>query len=476
MKNIPTSRWIEIGTLVFLFVVLPVLLALPARAKPASDPGQAASFNPIPVLIKNINTSGNASPRYFTSMNGDVFFIAVDATHGEELWKTSGTETMTELVRDITADGEPSPMNLTVMNGELFFRATDASHRRGLWKTNGTFSGTAMVRDFIADYGDLNAVLVPVSNTLYFAANDGSNSGLWKSDGTLTGTELVKGFGFDYDYNHLYILAEMDGTLYFSYDLLGPERGLWKSDGTYTGTVLVRNFESAPHSSTLVKGTLFFASGGLWKSDGTYTGTVAVNAVSAITISNPSHLTEVNDQLFFIAYDPSYRWGLWKSDGTPTGTVLLRGDFLGGAGTEPKHLTNVSGTLFFQAGISDYGRELWKSDGTPEGTVMVRDIRTTPDRFIPGSSYPSNLTAANGKLFFAADDGVHGNELWTSDGTPEGTVMVADVYPGAIGSDPESLAYVNGILYFAATDVILGKELWKLWYPSSQTYLPVIFR
>jgi ELWxxDGT repeat protein len=35
-----------------------------------------------------------------------------------------------------------------------------------------------------------------------------------------------------------------------------------------------------------------------------------------------------------------------------------------------------------------------------------------------------------GKLFFTAGDGVHGRELWTSDGTEAGTVLVKDIKPG----------------------------------------------
>ncbi len=68
------------------------------------------------------------------------------------------------------------------------------------------------------------------------------------------------------------------------------------------------------------------------------------------------------------------------------------------------------------------GSELWKSDGTSAGTVLVCDIR-------PGASSasPSSLTDVNGTLYFQANDGTNGSELWKSDGTSAGTVLVRDI-------------------------------------------------
>jgi ELWxxDGT repeat protein len=70
-------------------------------------------------------------------------------------------------------------------------------------------------------------------------------------------------------------------------------------------------------------------------------------------------------------------------------------------------LTDVSGTLFFRADDGTTGRELWRSDGTAAGTVLVKDINPGP-----ASSSPNELTAVNGTLFFRADDGTTGVELW----------------------------------------------------------------
>src|SRR5690606_6077545 len=99
--------------------------------------------------------------------------------------------------------------------------------------------------------------------------------------------------------------------------------------------------------------------------------------------------------------------------------------------------------------------ELWKSDGTSIGTVLVKE-------FMKGkNSYPTNFTVSNGTLFISLNDDLHGRELWKSDGTAEGTVLVKDIWPGIESGGPFILADVSGTLFFRARDGVHGEELWK---------------
>ena len=113
---------------------------------------------------------------------------------------------------------------------------------------------------------------------------------------------------------------------------------------------------------------------------------------------------------------------------------------------------DTDGTLFFAAFDPKHGEELWKSDGTEAGTVLVKDINPGP-----ASSSPGGFANIGGTVFFSALDPLVGDELWKTDGTPEGTVLGADISPGpgsscssAGSSCPGRLINVNGTLFFFA--------------------------
>ena len=145
---------------------------------------------------------------------------------------------------------------------------------------------------------------------------------------------------------------------------------------------------------------------------------------------------------------------------------MVRNIRSGTASSSPWYLADVNGTLYFEADNGTAGRELWKSDGTSDGTVLVRDLRSGT-----ANAYLRNLTNVNGTLFFSAYVDTLGNELWKSDGTSEGTVLVRDLSSTTFGSQPWSLTNVNGTLFFTANDGSTGKELWKTDGTSAGTML-----
>ncbi|MBC7818956.1 MAG: hypothetical protein IAG10_18870, partial [Planctomycetaceae bacterium] len=176
--------------------------------------------------------------------------------------------------------------------------------------------------------------------------------------------------------------------------------------------------------------------------------------------SSPSNLINVHGTLFFNANDGSHGRELWKSDGTVAGTSLVKDIQAGSADgvvSGSRMAVAVGNSVFFVANDGVNGAELWKTDGTAAGTVLVADVNAGAS----GSS-PQQLTNVNGTLFFTADNGVNGRELWKSDGTAAGTVMVKDISTASTASsDPTELINVAGAVFFTATDGTQGRELWK---------------
>src|SRR5437867_11527659 len=103
-----------------------------------------------------------------------------------------------------------------------------------------------------------------------------------------------------------------------------------------------------------------------------------------------------------------------------------------------------------------------------EGPRLVKDI---DDRFFPASSSPSRVVESGGIGFFTADDGFNGRELWRTDGTRSGTMLIKDIAIGSTSSISQGPVDVNGIVYFTANDQSRGVELWRSDGTTAGTYL-----
>ena len=136
------------------------------------------------------------------------------------------------------------------------------------------------------------------------------------------------------------------------------------------------------------------------------------------------------------------------------GQVVLVKDINPGRNSSyPYELIEFQDRLYFRADDGENGSELWVSDGTAEGTQLIKDI--DPEN----SSYPRNFIEFNDRLYFSADDGENGEELWVTDGTTEGTSLIKDI-DLEYGSYPDSFIEFNDRLYFSAGDDENGRELW----------------
>ena len=127
--------------------------------------------------------------------------------------------------------------------------------------------------------------------------------------------------------------------------------------------------------------------------------------------------------------------------------------------------------IYFAADDGEHGIELWMTDGTEEGTELVKDINEGT-----GDSECQNFYIVGGRLLFTANSAA-GFELWQTDGTTAGTEMVKDIWPGASSAftdlvNNNQYFYVwNDVLYFNAKDGQVGWELWRSDGTDSGTFL-----
>ncbi len=181
--------------------------------------------------------------------------------------------------------------------------------------------------------------------------------------------------------------------------------------------------------------------------------------------SNPTFLTEVNGKVYFAANDGVNGRELWIYDGT-TNTARIRNiNVTAGAGSNPTFITELNGVLYFAANDNTgEGRELYYYDIAHNRHGYVRNHLLQTLRPGPAGSNPTDLKVQNGVLYFAANDGTAGRELYRYDPVADkdsGPVRVADINPGIGGSNPVFMADINGKVYFAANDGVSGRELWE---------------
>jgi len=446
-----------------------------------------------------------------------------------ELWRSDGTAAGTYMVADVASGASFNALQFPVfekVGNRVIYVADDGQNGQQLWSSDGTAANTVRLTNATQPANDSFQIATPVTtigSTAYVTISDGAGTtmrSVWQTDGTPAATRRVAGLpSFDQGEAGVALASGDAATVFFSiYDTVG--------------TASLYKYAPAANVSTLLKagmtifsgdefaygnGRLFFANvdpivgDEPWVSDGTAAGTQLIEDIYPQTSdrgSAPDEFVQFGGRLAFAADDGISGRELWISDGTSGGTALLADINPGAASSNPNNFFTANGALYFfatdatgvsrfmrMAGIGanvevlaalapqpssglDYacpqgnaaaigtqiffpandgqsGLELWTSDGTAAGTHLVADISAAI-----GDSYPCFLTVLGNHVFFSAV-GPAGNELWSTDGSTSGTVQVADIAPGPLSSDPASLMVFNGALYFAADDGVHGRELWK---------------
>ncbi|MFY2560193.1 ELWxxDGT repeat protein [Corallococcus terminator] len=384
----------------------------------------------------------------------------------------------------------------------MLFAAARSPYGKELWVSDGSREGTRVMKDIAVgpDSAYLGDVTILGRNLLflagdgpYFSGGIASDMALWKTDGTAAGTVRVKELltgeeygswavfpGFGFDDQALLVVNRSQG-----------QGELWATDGTPEGSHLLT--DSSGSANRVLFGSSSFELAGvryvtatqvgmprrrLWRTDFTPAGTSL--ALHGETPYGMQTFVPVGQYAYMFASDPTHGHELWRTDGTDTGTTLVKDIYPGPLNGIPNwqytgmpassSMARIDGTLYFTGVDQEENVELWKSDGTEAGTVLVKDI-------CPGTtgSYLHSFRNMNGILYFVATSGyvtipgpteddppttLWDTELWRSDGTTAGTYRVKDINPGPRRGVVGGLTVVGPHLYFQGRTPEHGVELW----------------
>lgn len=396
-----------------------------------------------------------------TAVGNKVFFSAEGqgTETGSELWVSDGTVAGTFMVKDILPEfvfGATSsdPQHFMVLNDKLYFEATTRDFGRELWVSDGTEQGTQLLVDLVpgsegldSPNSDSYAVL---NNELYFTINHPDyGDELWKTDGTANGTVLVKDIRTGSDPSQPIQLTTFGSHVYFMANTgidSNPGKNaattgsfnLWRTDGTDPGTELVSITGSdalAPFPMQVIGGSIYFYNGrsiigvpsedrGIWTTDGTENGTIQLAAGLKLT-----PLAVVNNELVYQAVDPtvpSFGNEFRKADGAVFGTRITD-NYSGEKSTiVGEEFAVVNNDIYFYGNDGNTGGTLWKTDGTAQGTVVVAQINQDGlvDEELGGIRSPEAIARYQGTTIFSVENGT--GEIWKTDGTVAGTEKIGN--------------------------------------------------
>jgi ELWxxDGT repeat protein len=382
----------------------------------------------------------------FVGAAGGVPLLLAPAEDGYTLWKTDRTANGILELTSIATQGHPLKQ---AADGEAaaFLIGGEGGQ---IWHSDGTAAGTRKLaqataeRTSIFDFAVLgDQYLLSIRGpdcelhalkrgaekpevVMNFGRNQGGQSvahdlttvgslvyyrreyAAWRTDGTADGTlQLAKGLSL----GSSSIFTPVGGRCVFR-----SADGMGFSDGTEAGTRLSADFSFWMPSPIGAK--LRFVSSGRWcETDGTPEGTrEVVDLVTVTADSNLKWLTAMGENLYGVGTVKATggsRAHLYRLPPTGAPVVLATAP----NSTLIKDLVVVDQSLFFSMSNLKQGTEdLWLSDGTPEGTRLVK----------AGLESIDAAQACCGKLYFVESGLVKNAHLWQSDGTPAGTKEVVD--------------------------------------------------
>jgi ELWxxDGT repeat protein len=399
---------------------------------------------------------------------GKPVFVAQDAKGVDHAWTSAAGKAV------VLTSFPLSPFNPVVGqgNGRAYFPAGDGVHGIEPWVTDGTLPGTHLLKDLCRGACDSNtADFIAGRQATYFQNGDA----LWQTDGTEAGTHSISSPPFIFA-GSPQDPVEAGNKLFVAG--ASPAYGfeLWVRDPAaplHLVTDIARTEPSSrPQELLSAGGTLWLTAcdgteRSLWQvvaggGDATAIPATARDCVNTSGDATPWGLTANGGLVFYLRDDSNSLHQLWRSDGSAAGTIQLTAlpspvQARNGSDLTYGGLTAFQGKVLFETFNFSAGsggtEEIWESDGTPEGT------RKSP--YLPGNSSSVRAVRAVGSelYFFTVDD--QGPWLWRSDGTAAGTRKVAPLSPDADHGTEPLYVRLGDAVFLIASSPGSRRQLWR---------------
>ncbi|MEY4927305.1 MAG: hypothetical protein RI894_1741, partial [Bacteroidota bacterium] len=389
----------------------------------------------------------------FWVFNSDQFY---------ELWRTDGTLAGTYRLQNFhnyPFSGQIPIKMLAAESGEYLFALTDFSQTNTveLWRSVGTTSGTARLRT------------IPAPPSLVMTAID--------VFATRNGERLLT---VNFDDNSInfqsqvyYVQQTRVDSVTTAHDSLAPPyyngtQHAWDAQGVYFFTNAVQNGGLNYYHTNTQTDTVLIAGGAnhvgqfavlhdtLWLQQDSlksYTHTTGFSPHSGRPFSG--FIPFQNTLYFFGAATNSFHEALYRIENQQP--VLFIDIAPSGNFQTNNRYAVFNNQLFFDANDGIHGDEVWRTNGTSAGTNLVADISPNAN-----GSFPQNFYIHQNKLYFTARTTATGTELYTTNGTASGTVLLSDLNPGTAGSSPLFITDSStNYLYFTAMTAAEGREIYR---------------
>lgn len=355
----------------------------------------------------------------------------------------------------------PSPAFLAATGNFVVF-AANSGDWRSLWSYDtSTGETTPLWPELSLQPDDDLFCPYPVKGGIVaLVRSDTNGMTLFFTDGT-PGHTTPLAFAASRLAHRIEVLAARDGHAWFNRIGGDGTLGLWATDGTLASTRHIWGDTDHP-----IFDDVAVSPGGH-----VYFGSIATRTLHVLPAGQqePIHLgpadvlgaevvdlVNVGEGVLAELNDGKIGRELYAADAA-TGSLRLVREFMPGSahGLIMPQFARFGALAVFVAQTPEHGLEPWLSDGTPEGTRLLADVNPGA-----GASNPNRFTESGGRMFFSAQTHTHGRELWVSDGTSEGTRLVADIAPGIDSGEPHDFIPFNDGLLFSARDGAHGEELW----------------